>query len=260
MLLISPHDDPAISSLAATRRSRPGRGAVSFLFEVVADALRFVAEFGPELRAVVGLTLLVSLSATALGALVGVPLGLIVGLERFRGRGALLVAINTGMGVPPVLAGLVLLLVLWNDGPLGDLGLVFTPLAMVLAQTLLAIPIAAGVTAAAVRNLSPTAHEQLAALRLPLPGRVALAGREVWPGVVGAVAAAFGRVVAEVGAVLVVGGNIQGETRVLTTAIVQEARQARFGVAVGLGIVLVAIALAVNAVLTWLQLRDSAHA
>jgi len=233
---------------------------VSFLGEVLGDALRFVADFGPEVQRVLGLTLLVSGVATVIGAALGIPLGITLGLERFRGRGFLLAIVNTGMGIPPVLAGLLLLLLLWNDGPLGGLDLVFTPAAMIAAQALLALPIAAGVTAATVRNLSPAAHEQLHALRLTRWQRMEVAGREVWPGLVGATAAAFGRVVAEVGAVLVVGGNIAGETRVLTTAIVQEARQARFGAAVGLGIVLLVIALAVNGVLTWLQLRDGRHA
>ena len=232
---------------------------MSFIVDVFADAIRFLGEVGPELRDIVGLTLLVSGSATVIGAVIGVPLGVALGLERFTGRGVLLALVNTGMGIPPVLAGLALLLLLWDDGPLGGLDLVFTPVAMVAAQTVLAIPIAAGVTAAAVRNLSPAASEQIAALRLSYTGRWMLTGREVWPGIVGAVAAAFGRVIAEVGAVIIIGGNIQGETQVLTTAIVQESRQGRFGAAVGLGIVLLIIAIGVNAGLTWLQLRDVRH-
>lgn len=232
---------------------------MSFIVDVFADAFQFLGEVGPDLRNIVGLTLLVSGLATVIGAVIGVPLGVALGLERFKGRGVLLALVNTGMGIPPVLAGLVLLLVLWDDGPLGGLDLVFTPAAMIAAQTLLAVPIAAGVTAAAVRNLSPAATEQLAALRLSYSGRWILTGREVWPGIVGAVAAAFGRVIAEVGAVIIIGGNIQGETQVLTTAIVQEARQARFGAAVALGIVLLIIAIGVNAGLTWLQLRDVRH-
>ncbi|MFQ5947465.1 MAG: ABC transporter permease [Acidimicrobiia bacterium] len=229
---------------------------MGFLGEVIREAVELLAAFGPELRRVLGLTLLVSGTATLIGVAVGLPLGLTLGLGRFRGRGPLLVAVNAGMGMPPVLAGLLLLLLLWSEGPLGSWGLLFTPTAMVAAQALLAIPIAAGVTAGAVRGLSPDAHEQLAALRLSPPQRGWVAAREAWPGVAAAVAAAFGRVVSEVGAVLVVGGNIRGETRVLTTAIVQEARQARFGAALALGILLVGIALSVNGVLTWLQLRE----
>ncbi len=154
--------------------------------------------------------------------------------------------VDVGMGLPPVLVGLVLLLVLWRTGPLGSLRLTFTPTAMIVAQVLLALPIVVGLTAGALENLPRAAHEQLEALRLRRPARMRLALREVGPGVVGALVAAFGRVVSEVGAVLVVGGNIAGETRVLTTLIVQESRQARFGPALGAGIVLLAIALAVN--------------
>ncbi len=230
---------------------------MSFLADVIRQAVELVGRFGAELQAVVWLTLIVSGAATLLGVLAGVPLGAALGLGRFRGRRLLLAAVNTGMGMPPVLAGLLLLLLLWGEGPLGSWGLIFTPAAMVIAQTLLAIPIAAGVTSGAVRGLPRDAHEQLAALGLSNVRRGRVALREAWPGVVAAVAAAFGRVVSEVGAVLIIGGNIRGETRVLTTAIVQEARQARFGEALALGIVLMAIALVVNVSLTWLQERGA---
>ena len=232
---------------------------MDFLGEVVGEALNALVGFGPELRRVLKLTLVVSLLATAIGVTIGVPLGTWIALGRTRVRTAWLVAVNIGMGVPPVLAGLALLLVLWDTGPLGGLGLLFTPSAMVAAQTLLAIPIAAGVTAGAIKGLPPSASEQLAALSLPgwQRGRVVLV--EVWPGVLAAVAAAFGRVVSEVGAVLVVGGNIVGETRVLTTAIVQETRQANFGDALALGVVLIILAGAVNGLLTWMQLRSSRY-
>lgn len=232
---------------------------MDFLFEVVGDALDSLSGFGVELRRVIGLTLVVSILATLFGVVLGVPLGAWIALGRTKVRTAWLVAVNIGMGMPPVLAGLALLLLLWDTGPLGQLELLFSPAAMVAAQTLLAIPIAAGVTAGAIKGLPPSASEQLAALSLPgwQRGRVALV--EVWPGVLAAVAAAFGRVVSEVGAVLVVGGNIVGETRVLTTAIVQETRQANFGEALALGIVLILLAGAVNGFLTWMQLRNAHH-
>lgn len=230
---------------------------MDFLLDVFGDALSYLADFGPELRRVTGLTLIVSGTATVIGVVIGVPLGVALGLGRFRGRGLLTVAVNTGMGIPPVLAGLLLLLLLWNDGPLGSWGLLFTPAAMVAAQALLAIPIAAGVTAGGMRALSPDTREQLAALGLGRSRLGWVAVGEAWPTVAAAVAAAFGRVIAEVGAVLIIGGNILGETRVLTTAIVQETRQANFGAAVGLGIVLLMIALAVNGALTYFQLREA---
>ncbi len=233
---------------------------MEFLSDVVGDAFRYIADFGPELRAIVALTFLVSGLATAIGVVLGVPFGVWLGLARFRGRSFLVALVNTGMGIPPVIAGLLLLILLWNDGVLGSWGALYTPGAMVAAQALLAFPIAAGVTAGAVRNLSVDAQEQLAALHLGAARRARLAGREVWPGIIAAVAAAFGRVVAEVGAVLIVGGNIEGETRVLTTAIVQEARQSNLGAALGLGFVLLTLALLVNLALTWAQLRGEAHA
>ena len=131
--------------------------------------------------------------------------------------------------------------------------MLFTPLAMIAVQTLLALPIAIGLTAGAVSGLSRTAGEQLRALDLPVIAETRLLIGEVRVGVIAATAAAFGRVVSEVGAVIIVGGNIAGETRVLTTAIVQESRQARFGAAVALGVVLLGISLVVNVGLTWMQ-------
>ncbi len=229
---------------------------MEFIGDVIAEGWRTLTSFGPDLRDVLWLTLVVSGLATAIGVVIGVPLGLAIGLGRFRGRGIVLTLVNVGMGIPPVLAGLLVLLLLWSEGPAGSLDLLFTPAAMVLVQALLATPIAAGVTVGAVGNLSPDAREQLAALRLSPWARGPVVLREVSTGIVAAVAAAFGRVVSEVGAVLIVGGNIMGETRVLTTAIVQETRQARFGAALALGALLLLISLVVNAALTWVQLRE----
>jgi tungstate transport system permease protein len=222
---------------------------MEFIGEVVADAWQALISFGPDLRGVLGLTLLLSVVATVIGVVLGIPLGVSLALGRFPGRRALRLLVNVGMGIPPVLVGLFLLLLFWNSGPLGELGLVFTPTAMLIAQILLAVPIAAGVTAGAVGGLPPQALEQLDALRLPtwIRGRVAI--REAGTGVAAAVVASFGRVISEVGAVLVIGGNIAGETRVLTTLIVQESRQANFGAAVAAGAVLLLLSLLVNILL-----------
>lgn len=233
---------------------------MTFLTDVLAEGWRILTEFGPGLREVLALTLVVSGSATVIAVVIGVPSGVALGLGRFRGRGLVMTLVNVGMGIPPVLAGLFILLLFWSEGPLGSFDVLFTPAAMVLVQVLLATPIAAGITAGAVGNLPGDVTEQLGALRLgPLTrGRVVIG--EAWTGVLAAVAAAFGRVVSEVGAVLIVGGNILGETRVLTTAIVQETRQARFGAALALGALLLVISLVVNGGLTWLQLRGQNHA
>ncbi len=233
---------------------------MEFIFDVLRDGIRYLAEFGPDLRGIILLTLVVSISATVIGSVLGVPFGLWLGQARFRGRWLIVAIVNVGMGMPPVLAGLFVLLLLWGDGPMGDLELLFTPTAMVIVQTLLAMPIAIGVSLGAVGGLAPAATEQLRSLRLPVFGRLRILGSEARVGVLAAIAAAFGRVVAEVGAVLIVGGNIAGETRVLTTAIVQETRQARFGAAIALGIALLVLSVIVNSGLTWLQSRGSADA
>ncbi len=232
---------------------------MEYLWNVMLDAFGYLRDFGPDLRSIILLTLVVSLLATAIGAGLGVPVGVWLARAGFRGRSLVMGAVNVGMGLPPVLAGLFVLLLLWGEGPLGGLGLLFTPTAMVIVQSVLAFPIAVGVTVAAVSGMSPAATEQIAALRLGSFQRFELIVSEARPGIIAAVAAAFGRVIAEVGAVLIVGGNIAGETRVLTTAIVQESRQARFGAAVGLGIVLLLLSIAVNGLLTWIQERSVAR-
>lgn len=226
---------------------------MSFLWNSLREAFAYLAEFGPDLRGIVLLTLVVSTTATILAAGLGIPIGVWLAQARFRGRWLMLTTVNVGMGLPPVLVGLFVLLLLWGEGPLGALDLLFTPSAMVIVQTILALPIAIGVTLGAVSGLAPAATEQLRALRLPFTGRLRILTSEARVGVLAAVAAAFGRVIAEVGAVLIVGGNIAGETRVLTTAIVQETRQARFGAAIALGIVLLVLSAVVNGGLTWLQ-------
>lgn len=226
---------------------------MEFLVEVIGDALNAFSEFGPELFDVVALTLAVSGISTILGVLVGIPLGTILALERFPGSALLRTVVNVGMGIPPVLVGLFVLLLFWNAGPFGSLGLVFTPAAMVIAQVALAVPVAAGVTRGAVGGLPAEVVEEIEALGLPASMRYRLAVGEARSGVGAAVVAAFGRVISEVGAVLIVGGNILGETRVLTTLIVQESRQARFGIAIAAGIVLLVISLVVNLSLGRLQ-------
>lgn len=226
---------------------------MEFLGEVLGDAVAAFSDFGPELRGVVILTLLVSGLSTVIGVVVGIPLGGVLAMERFPGSGLLRTGVSVGMGMPPVLVGLFVLLLFWNSGPFGSLGLVFTPTAMVIAQVILAIPVAAGVTRGAVEGLSREAIEQIRSLNLGLVVRNRLAVSEARAGVGAAVVAAFGRVISEVGAVLIVGGNILGETRVLTTLIVQESRQARFGVAIAAGLVLLLISLIINLILARLN-------
>ncbi len=219
---------------------------MTFLGEVMAEAWRALIDFGPELRSVVVLTLIVSGLSTVMGCTIGIPLGAGVALGRFRGKALARVLIGVGMGLPPVLVGLVLLTLFWRTGPFGALGLTFTPTAMVIAQMALAIPVAAGFTMGAIQDLPVAALEQMAVMKLGAVRTAMLALGEIRAGLVAAVVAAFGRVIAEVGAVLVVGGNILGETRVLTTLIVQESRQGRFGFAFAAGAVLLLISMVAN--------------
>jgi tungstate transport system permease protein len=202
------------------------------------------------------LSLRVSLTATAISVLVGVPLGTWLALSSFPGRGGLLALVNTGMGMPPVVAGLVITIMLWRTGPLGELRLLYTPTAIVIAQVALSLPIAVGLSAAAVQQLNPRLRLQILALGATRLQYLWLLVREVRLPLLVAVMAAFGAVISEVGAAMMVGGNIQGQTRVLTTATVLETSKGNFDLALALGIILLILVYTVNGVLTWHQQRS----
>ena len=174
---------------------------MEFLADVFEAAFAFLGDSGGELGEVVLLTLVVAGLATAIGVAIGVPFGIWLGLGRFRGRAAIWTLVNVGMGMPPVLVGLFVLLLLWSDGPLGSLNMLFTPGAMVVVQVMLAVPIATGVTAGAVASLSPDAREQLDALHLSPPRLGAVVAKEVWPGVTAAIAASKARLGNDAGSV-----------------------------------------------------------
>jgi len=213
---------------------------------------------GVDLRELLGVTVLslrVSSTALAAAVLVGAPLGAWLGTARFRGRGAMLSTLNAGMGLPPVLVGLVVSLLLWRSGPLGWLGLMYTPTAMVLAQWIIVLPIVVALTASAVQQVGSRLRLQLLALGASRLQLLWLLLREARLPLLAAVMAGAGRLLGEVGAVLMVGGNLRGETRVLTTATVLETRMGHFDMALALGLVLLLLTLAVNTVLTWLQQR-----
>ena len=228
---------------------------MGFLGDVLRETLDFFRGSGADLTSALIRTVWIAISATFGAVVLGVPLGVILGRTRFVGRTLVMTLVNTAMALPPVLVGLVLLLLIWPAGPLGGLNILFTPAAMVIAQVVLATPIVIGLTAAAVGSLPAPAVEFVSSLQLNAVTRFRVYVMEAWPQILAAVATGFGRVIAEVGAVLLVGGNIVGETRVLTTAIVQETRQARFGAALALGGVLLVVALFTNGVLTWLQVK-----
>lgn len=202
---------------------------------------------------IVQLTIQVSGSALLIACFFGIPVGVSMGLSDFTGRRFLQVAISTGMGLPPVFVGLVVYMLLSRGGALGGLAWLFTPRAMILAQSVLAFPIAAGLTSAAVRSVPSEFILQMRSLGAGIWQERWLVIRQARRGVLAAVLAAFGRIIAEVGAVMLVGGNIDGRTRVLSTAIVLETRQGNFGFALALGFVLLGLALLGNALFLRLE-------
>ncbi len=211
-----------------------------------AAALRMVTELDPQLTGIVGLSLAVSLTATLVAALIGLPLGAAVGIGRFPGRGPLIVLLNAAMGLPPVVVGLLVYLLLSRAGPLGAFGLLFTPTAMVIAQTILIVPIIAALTRQFVEDAWAEYREQLQSLRSSwFQSTLTLLWDTRWS-LVTVLLAGFGRAAAEVGAVMIVGGNIDGVTRVMTTAIALETSKGDLPLALGLGVVLITLVMALN--------------
>lgn len=204
----------------------------------------------------VALTFQVTGLALLLATLAGVPLGALVGLTRFPGKRVVTLVLYTGMGLPPVVVGLVVYLLLSRGGPLGSLDWLFTPSAMVVAQTIIAFPLVAALTMSAVEGVDPDLRLQVLALGATRWQTGWTILREARIGLTAAIVAAFGGIISEVGAVMLVGGNIEGQTRVLTTAIVLSTRQGDFALAMALGSVLLALALGANAVLLQLQGRS----
>jgi tungstate transport system permease protein len=214
-----------------------------------------VEVFDPELWSILWLSLRVSGTALFISSLLGVPLGAWLGLSQFRAKRLLAALVHTGMALPPVVVGLVVYLLLSHSGPLAALDWLFTPQAMILAQTVLALPWVIGITMTAITTVPPDLLLQVRSLGASQWQARWTLLREVRQSVMLAVAAAFGRSISEVGAVLIVGGNIQGHTRVLTTAIVLETGKGRFGLALALGAWLLALALVANLVIVRLQSR-----
>jgi len=217
------------------------------MLDAIFSGLRLVATLDLRLWEIVGLSLAVSLSAVALATLLGLPLGAAIAVGRFPGRQAVIVVLNALMGLPPVVVGLFIYLLLSRAGPLGELGLLFTPQAMVLAQTVLVLPIIAALARQSVEDAWLEYEEQLRSLGVDgLRGALTV----LWDirfSLLTAVLAGLGRASAEVGAVMIVGGNIDGVTRVMTTTIALETSKGDLPLALGLGIVLIAIVLALNA-------------
>jgi tungstate transport system permease protein len=214
------------------------------------SALSLILSGDPTLFAIVRLSLLVTLSATLLAGLIGLPLGALVALTRFPGRGAVIVAFNGLMGLPPVVVGLLVFLALSRSGPLGFLGILFTAKAMVIAQAVLITPIIVALTRQVIEDLWGEYRDEFTAMQVGPFQRVKALLWDARLSLVTILLAGFGRAAAEVGAVMIVGGNIDGFTRVMTTTIALETSKGNLALAIGLGIVLIAIILAVNA-LAW---------
>jgi tungstate transport system permease protein len=213
--------------------------------------------FDAEVFQITVLSLQISALATGLSLLLGLPLGTLLALGKIRGRAFLLSMVNTGMGLPPVVVGLFIAMMLWRSGPLGDMRLIYTPTAIIIAQVVISFPIVTGLTAAALQSLDPRMKLQLYGLGASRMQMVWRLWREVRLPLLAALMAGFGSVISEVGASMMVGGNIRYQTRVLTTAIVLETGRGHFEIAVALGLLLLAITFAVNWVLTSIQQRSA---
>lgn len=229
---------------------------MSLLWDGVTRAAYLLFSGDPEVWWITLLSLQISASATLLSLLLGVPTGIFLALARFPGRGIALALVNTGMGLPPVVVGLFVSLFLWRSGPLGFLDLLYTPAAIVIAQFVIGYPIVAGLTVAAFQGLNPQLALQLLGIGASRLQLLWLLCKEARLPLLAAVMAAFGGVISEVGASMMVGGNIRGRTRVLTTATVLEAGRGNFEIAIALGAILLVLAFAVNLILTAVQQRE----
>jgi tungstate transport system permease protein len=230
---------------------------VDVLLGGLLEAVRLLLTGDEDTWSITALTLRVSATATAVALLLGVPLGTALALGRFLGRRVLLAAANTGMGLPPVVVGLFVTVLLWRNGPLGAFGLLYTPTAMVIAQALIATPIVSALTAAALQQVDPDFLLQMRALGATRAWALRALLAEARLPLLAAALAGFGAVVSEVGAAQMVGGNIQGETRVLTTAAVLATSRGQFALAIAFGLVLLAIAFAINLFVTLAQQREA---
>lgn len=229
---------------------------MDLIVEGLRKALHLLVTLDPEVLRITLLSLAISGSATAVSLVLGISIGTAVALGSFPGKKLLVSLVNTGMGLPPVVVGLFVSILLWRNGPLGFLGLLYTPAAMVVAQTIIAMPIVMGVTIGAMQSLSPALRLQIRALGATRAQMVWMLMKEARLPLMAGVMAGFGGVISEIGASIMVGGNIRGYTRVLTTATVMETGRGNFEVAIALSVVLLLLSLAVNYSLTAIQQRD----
>ena len=228
---------------------------MDLVLEGLRQAVMLLVSGDAEVWSILWLSLVVSGTATAVSLVIGIPVGAILALARFPGRRVLVSAANAGMGLPPVVVGLFVSIMLWRSGPLGDLEILYTPAAIIIAQAVIAAPIVIGITLAAIQNVSPLFRLQLLALGASRAQMVWVVIREARLPMLAAVMAGFGGVISEVGASVMVGGNIKGQTRTLTTAMVLETGKGNFEVAIALAVLLLVLVFAVSYALTAVQQR-----
>ena len=228
---------------------------MDLIFTGTRHALWLLLSGDPEVWRITFLSLQISLTATVISLLLGIPLGTYLALAEFPGRRLALSLVNTGMSLPPVIVGLFVTIFLWRSGPLGFLRLLYTPTAMIIAQVVIAAPIVTGLTVAAIQQLNPKLRLQILALGASRTQLVWLLLREARLPLLAAIMAGFGGVISEIGASMMVGGNILGHTRVLTTATVMETGKGNFDVAIALSVILLLLIFAINAMLTYTQQR-----
>jgi tungstate transport system permease protein len=226
---------------------------MELIWQGLLEAVRLILSGDPGVLGITWLSVQVSGAATLLSLLIGLPTGVGLALTRFPGRGLCVALVNTGMGLPPVVVGLFVSIFLWRSGPLGLLELLYTPTAIILAQFIIAAPIVTGLTMAAMQQLNPRLRLQFLALGASRWQLLWLLMREARLPLLAAVMAGFGGVISEVGASMMVGGNLLGQTRVLTTATVLETGKGNFDVAIALSVILLALVFSVNYLLTWIQ-------
>ena len=229
------------------------------IWEGIKQALLLLAGGDPEVLQITWLSLQVSGLATALSLIIGLPLGTLLALGQFPSRRFWISLVNTGMALPPVVVGLVVSLMLWRSGPLGFFGLMYSTNAIIIAQLIIASPVVTGLTVSALQSLDPRLRLQLLGLGASRWQMVTALWREARLPLLAALMAGFGSIISEVGASMMVGGNLRYHTRVLTTAIVLATSQGDFAGAIALSIILLLLAFAVNLALTWLQQRSSRH-
>ncbi len=229
---------------------------MDLIIQGIVNAFQLLIHGDPEVIQITMLSLGVSLGATAISLVIGITIGTVIGLTRFPGRRFLVSLINTGMGAPPVVVGLIVSVFLWRNGPLGLFSLMYTPYAIVIAQCIISLPIITGFTLASIQQIDPKLRLQILALGASRWQFLWLLIRDTRLLLLAAVIAGFGSIISEVGAAMMVGGNIAGETRVLTTAIVLAVGKGQFGLAIALGIILMALVYIVTLILTTVQQRS----